>query len=193
MKRWPHPIAATLGALVLAATTIIAVPVPVPVDARCAPPPTIHEAIRAGDVVVVGTVTAVAQEGRLATVTVEEIWGGRMLPATVAVRGGPGDGPTSVDRTFVAGTRYLFTLGFDADGQLTDSACSSTIEWGPKLEALRPAGAQLPEAAGALDAAVGSGATFDPSGLVVPAGVALLVAVALLIAGLVARGRQTNR
>ncbi len=191
MTRSPRPLAGTLGALLVAAVSLVAAPGPV--DARCVPPPPIEEAARRADVVIVGTVTAVAQEGRVATVAVAEIWRGPALPASVDVRGGPGEGRTSVDRTFVAGTRYLFTLGIEPDGQLTDTACSATIEWDPGLGALRPAGMHLPVGAAGLDAAAAPDAPFDPSSFVVPAGVALLVAATLLIAGMLARGRQTNR
>ncbi|HUG30159.1 MAG TPA: hypothetical protein VMQ65_06595 [Candidatus Limnocylindria bacterium] len=175
--------------LVLAALTLVAAPRPV--AARCVEPDPIEEAIRAADVVIVGTVIAVAEEGTRATVRVEEIWRGPALAAEVVVWGGPG-GRSSIDRTFEAGMRYLFTIALGEGGRLTDSLCSSTIAWDPKLVALRPPGAQSPTAAGELDA-VAEPAGFDPASLVVPAGVALLVAAALLVAGLLARGRQTNR
>jgi hypothetical protein len=166
---------------------------PAPAAARCAAPTPIEEAVRAADVVILGMVTAVAEEGTRATVRVEEIWRGRALPAEVVVFGGPGGGRTSVDRTFEAGIRYLFTITLGENGRLTDSQCSSTTEWDPKLEALRPPGAQLPTTAGEVDAASEPDATFDLASLVVPGAVALLVAAALLVAGLLARGRQPGR
>lgn len=184
--------ATALTAAALAAiATLALLATPGSAFARCFEPAPIDEAVRTADVVIVGTVTAVAEEGTRATVHVEEIWRGPALAVEVVVWGGPG-GRSSVDRTFVAGTRYLFTITIDADGRLGDSQCSSTTEWDPKLEMLRPVGMQVPGASGVLDAAAESETTLDPASLVVPAGVALLVAAALLVVGLLARGRQTN-
>jgi hypothetical protein len=192
-RRFAHATAVLAFSALALALSLALVAAPETVEARCVEPRPIEEAIRTADVVIVGTVTAVAQEGTHATVAVDEIWRGPKTPAIVLVRGGPAEGRSSVDRTFEVGTRYLFTLGLEPDGQLTDSACSSTTEWDAKLGALRPPGAHLPGAAGELDAAAAAEPTFDPLTLVVPAGVALLVATALLIAGLLARGRKTNR
>lgn len=189
----PHPLAGALGALgavAIAGLTLIAFPAPV--DARCVEPAPIEEAVRTADVVIDGTVTAVAEEGTRATVRVEEIWRGPALEAEVVVWGGPG-GRTSVDRTFEADIRYLFTITTGENGRLTDSLCSSTAIWDPRLEALRPAGMHLPVPAGQLDAAAVPDAPFEPASLLVPAAVALLVAIVLLVAGLMTRGREANR
>lgn len=177
--------AAALAAVAFAST-------PAPAAARCVEPVPIEQAVQTADVVIVGTVTAVADEGTRATVRVEEVWRGPALPAEVVVWGGPG-GRTSIDRTFEAGIRYLFTNTIGEDGRLGDSLCSSTTEWDPKLEALRPPGAQVPTPDGELDAAAQPEPTFDLASLVVPASVALLVAAAMLVAGLLARGRHGTR
>ena len=185
--------AATLFAGVLAAfATLALLATARPVAARCALPTPIEQAVTTADVVIVGTVAAVAEAGTRATVQVEEIWRGPALAPEVVVWGGPG-GRTSVDRTFEVGIRYLFTIALGENGRLTDSQCSSTTVWEAKLEALRPPGAQLPTGAGELDGAAESDPIFDPASLVVPAGVALLVAAALLAVGLLARGRQADR
>lgn len=159
--------------------------------ARCAAPVPVQQAVATTDVVIVGTVVSTELEGVIANVLVTEIWRGPDLPANVRVWGGPGGGRTSIDRTFEAGTRYLFTLTLDVDGSLHDSACSSTTPWDATLEALRPAAIRSP--LGAIDAATDAApadAPFDPASLVAPVGVALFVAVALLGIGLLARGRQ---
>lgn len=195
MTRSLRPIFGAFGAAVLAAAALAAIALastPGPVAARCVEPVPIEQAIGTFDVVIVGTVTAVAEEGTRASVRVEEIWRGPVLGAEVVVWGGPGGGPTSVDRTFEAGTRYLFTITVTPEGRLTDSQCSSTTEWDPKLEALRPAGVPAPGAAGDQGATAEPEPAFDPGSLVVPAAVALLVAAVLLAIGLLARGRQTN-
>ncbi len=181
--------APALAAALLAALALVALPRPV--DARCVEPPPIQEAVRTADVVILGTVKAVANEDTRATVSVAEIWRGPALPAEVIVQGGPG-GRTSVDRTFVVGTQYLFTLTLDPEGALRDSLCSSTIEWDAQLAALRPPGAVPPAGSDDAQPTVAEAAPFDPASLVAPAGVALLVALGLLGAGLLARGRQAR-
>ncbi len=186
------PAAAFHAAAFLATLALIAlIALPPAVEARCAEPAPIQDAIRTADVVIVGTVTALANEDTRATVSVAEVWRGPALPAEVVVQGGPG-GRTSVDRTFVLGTRYLFTLTLDEVGDLHDSLCSSTIEWDPQLEALRPPNAVQPAANDAAQPTVTEVAPFDPGSLAGPAAVALAVALALLVAGLLARGRQAK-
>ena len=182
-------LAATLAALT--STAIALASTPAPAAARCVEPPPIGEAIRIADVVIVGTVTAVAEEGTRATVRVEEIWRGPALAAEVVVWGGPG-GRTSVDRTYEAGKRYLFTISLGEGSRLTDSLCSSTIEWDPRLEAIRPPGALPPATDDGAQPAAAEATPFDPSTIVGPATVAIAVAVALLGAGLLARGRQAK-
>jgi hypothetical protein len=182
---------AVFAAAALAALALLAVPRAA--TARCVQPTPIEEAVRTSDVVIVGTVVAVAEEGTRAAVKVEEIWRGSAIEAEVTVWGGPG-GRTSVDRTFVAGARYLFTLILGEGGRLTDSLCSSTVEWDEHLAALRPLNAMQPQPAGddAAQPTAGEAAAFDPGALMAPAGVALAVAIALLAAGLLARGRQAK-
>jgi len=98
-----------------------------------------EEAVLFGDVVFVGTVLRTENQGRWATVRVEERWSGaRDLPETVEVRGGPEPGTaSSVDRTFQPG-RYLFIVR-QGGGFLVDDACSSTTPWTEELGSLRPA------------------------------------------------------
>ncbi len=159
--------------------------VPTAASASCAMPIPIKEAIQSADVVIVGTVTSTENLGRWATVEVHEIWKGPDLPATVVVRGGPEPGgASSIDRTFSVGARYLFVLGLDAQGALSDNACSATTEIDADDHALRPADYRTPTPGEEAEDGV------DLAGIIVPAGVALLVAAALLVAGLVARGRQ---
>ena len=191
--------AAAFALALAAALAIIALfAAPGMVAARCAEPAPIEDAVLTADVVIVGTVTALAEEGTRATVRVEEIWRAPANPvigAEVTVHGGPGGGRTSVDRTFVDGVRYLFTITLSPEGRLTDSQCSSTTGWDPKLAALRPPEAMPPQPAGdgAAQPTVAETATFDPMSVIGPAAVALLVALALLGAGLLARGRQAKQ
>lgn len=130
---------------VLLAALLIAFTAPGDVAASCIQPPPIEEAIRAADVVFVGTVTGVANRDRTATVLVDEVWKGPDMAPTVRVLGGPEDENTgsSVDRTYTAGTRYLFVVQID-QGRLSDNACSSTQEMTPDLAIARPAVVRTP-------------------------------------------------
>lgn len=157
-----------------------------PVAASCAPIESVEEAIRASDVAFVGTVVRLSNDGRWATVRVEEVWHGPDLTAIVEVRGGAaGNVASSVDRTF-AMTRYLFAASI-ADGTLQDNACTATAEWSGELARFRPDSARLP-----LDAPGASEPVTPTPALpmvVVFGGVALAVAAIFGVAALVARRR----
>ena len=151
--------------------------------ASCAMPDPLGAVLTRAEIVFVGSVTRTAQMGRWATVTVEEIWKGPDLPQTVLVKGGQGGNTmTSVDRTFEAGTRYLF-LPSGSNPGLTDNACSSTTVWSADLEAMRPATIRKPGVDQTVDR--GSDAPW-----LAPALVALVAVGILLGIGLLARGRQ---
>ena len=163
----------TLVALTAFLGGAVAMGVAAPVAASCRVLPDPAQAIREAQVAFVGTVVAVSNNDRWATVAVEEVWRGPDLPTTVEVRGGPaGNTATSIDRTFVAATRYLFTVSA-AGGGLTDTACSATTPWTPELARLRPADARAP-----IRAAVEPTAT-DPISVAAP-----LIAVAAIGAAL---------
>lgn len=167
-----HTFALLVALVLLAAGAVLA---PAPALASCAgvplPP---DEAVFFGDVVFVGTVLRTENEGRWATVRVEERWkGSDDLAETIVVRGGPGPGmATSTDRTYAAG-RYLFIVE-RAGVEVRDSACGSTQPWTEELAPLRPA--TVSPAAAELPT--------DPLGAIEPATIALVAALvgALLVA-----------
>lgn len=113
----------------------------------CAPPLPIEKAAASADLVFVGSVSAVGNEGRSATVDVSEVWRGD-VPATVLVNGGAD--PTNLaedDRTFTVGTTYLFIppdLSGLAGGVVIDNVCSSTVPWTADLAAFRPSNVGTP-------------------------------------------------
>lgn len=153
--------------------------------ADCAEPPDIKMAVATADIVFVGTVSDVTNNGRWAEVKVGAVWRGPDQPATLLIRGGPeGNAASSVDRSFVAGVTYLFVPYLDASTKtLSDNICTSTTEWRAELDGLRPSDARPPT--GSTPAEAG----FDLSPLL-PVGVAVIVFVVLLGIGLLARGRQ---
>lgn len=129
----------------------------VPVSASCALPPGAPEPrLQDAEILIVGTVRAVRDGDRVATVTVDEIWRAPDLPAEVVIEGGfaTGDTFTSGDRIFEAGVRYLFDLTIDETGNLQDGACTQTRVWSPELAAFRPADARGPLVAEPEPAAV---------------------------------------
>jgi hypothetical protein len=147
-----------------------------PALADCMMPPPVEQAVQRAEIAFVGTVMSVANGGRWATVAVDEIWVGPDLPSIISVRGGPeGNSATSVDRSFTAGTRYLF-MPFIAEGTLQDNSCSSTTEFIADHAKLRPANARLPLASETVPLT-----SFDPMSMLLP--VALVVGAGALVFG----------
>ena len=146
----PRLLAATAVALagLLAPAAALADTGTIVVD--CAPPPPMEKAIDASSIVFVGQVTATANDGRSATVSVSEVWRGE-VPTPVTVNGGSDPtNPAEDDRTFQVGVTYLFMpAGLDSSGsgQLVDSICSGTTVWTDDLARLRPSDVQAPVAA----------------------------------------------
>jgi hypothetical protein len=128
----------------LAATAAILL-LPHAAAASCRQPPPFDEHLGEADVIFVGTVMHLATgDDRIATFAIEEIWSGPELPAVVRVYGG--EDPemwTSVDRSFMAATRYLVAARL-VDGKLMDDSCSATRPWHPDLVQFRPADARQP-------------------------------------------------
>jgi len=158
---------------------------PTPVAASCAAPSSPADAARFGEIVFVGSVTELANEGRWVKVKVEERWRGASdLPDQVEVRGGPEPGTgTDIDRSFLAG-RYLFVVEQGA-GYLADNSCSGTTPWTDDLARIRPGSNQ----AGETPAGQGDAQFEIPE--VTPA-IALLLAlvIAVLAYLLVLRARK---
>lgn len=159
-----------------------------PVRATFCAFPDIAEAVVSGESVFVGTVTAVRNNHRWALVRVEEIWSGPDLPDTIEVRGSEIVDPnawTDIDRTFLAGRRYLFDPEVQA-GVLRDHGCTATSLWVDELLRFRPAAVRSPAG---VDVATAE--AVDPLGVVGPPAVAGGAGLALL--GLVVVGRHRRR
>ena len=155
--------------------------------ADCMAPPPIEEAVAQNEVVFVGTVVAVQDQGRRATVEIDEVWRGPDLPVTTVVLGGQGDGFTSVDRTYEVGMTYVFFPSVDPESRaLLDNLCTNTTPWQDDFEQVRPADARSP-----IGEPNGEDAGFDVAGLVPMGALVLAVAGVLLVVGLFARGRES--
>jgi hypothetical protein len=114
--------------------------------ASCAAPASLPEQIKAAALVFVGTVLSTSDQDRIAYVMVESIWKGPTLAENLKVFGSPLPDPntaTSVDRTYRAGTRYLFVLN-SADQPYQDNSCSATQPYTPSVALLAPADARKP-------------------------------------------------
>jgi hypothetical protein len=145
------------------------------------------EAWKTADVVLVGTVTSVANNDRWAQVAVEEVWRGPDQPAEVVVKGGGADPGmmTSVDRTYEVGVRYLLTLTVVGE-DLTDNACSGTAEAASMdIDRIRPADARVVSSPGATDDGPDLGGIIGPLFVVAAIGGILLTTV------LMARRRES--
>ena len=148
-------------------------------------PPDLDAAQREADVVFVGTVAGVVNQGRWATVAVEEIWSGIDLPAVVEVRGSEivnQDVWFSADRTYTAGQRYVFAVEVD-DGRLRDHACTATLAWSDELGRFRPVVVRGPAGARTVEATTlgGDSAAAAPAVLGVAfGGITALAGVAVL-------------
>ncbi|MCI0584391.1 MAG: hypothetical protein L0227_16140 [Chloroflexi bacterium] len=175
-SRWVRP----LAALAMACLPLLA---PARAAASCIPPVPGETPWAAADVVLLGTVTATANNNRWATVHVEEVWAGPDQPVEVVVRGGPeGDVATSVDRTYMVGSRYVFGVSV-VDGELQDSACSgTTLAADIDLDAMRPADVRPPLGGGTETVAADGldlGAIGGPLAIVAVIGGLILATVLL--------------
>lgn len=138
---------ATLLILLAAALAVLAT-TPRPALASCISPPPLDEAIAQAPMVFVGTVEAVEHGGGVATFAVEEVWVGDDL-TRVTVHGAQEPGAvTSIDRTFMAGERYL-VFPMPEGSVLKDNSCTSTQVWSEELAAFRPADARTVDAGAA--------------------------------------------
>lgn len=117
--------------------------IPLVADASCAGAVPVQDAIRSAPTVFVGTVTHLSSGGRVAAVRVDDVWRGSAVPSSVDVVGTPdlNAAATSVDRTYAAGSQYLFVPDGGGPENFTDNSCTATQLYSGNLGALRPAGA----------------------------------------------------
>jgi len=109
----------------------------------CDASPPIEQRVADAPIVFVGTITTVADDGRLATVDVIRIWRGGPLPRQVEVRGTVATQSkvhTALDRIYAKGATYLFVPTAGATPRFIENQCSSTTPLTRELSALAPPG-----------------------------------------------------
>jgi hypothetical protein len=117
----------------------------------CAEAPPIAEVVATANVAFIGTVAAVTDEEREATVDVTRVWKGGPLPSRVHVRGNVATQAkvhTALDKTYAQGAQYLFLPTAGASPSFAETACSSTALLSSELAALAPAGGGDPPVGG---------------------------------------------
>ncbi len=181
--------------LIVGMLTMVFVPAGV-AHASCLELPAVPVAIADAQTVFVGTVTSAEYLDRVATFQVEEVWKGD-VGSTVVVNGGPSikeleagkavgqDIVTSVDRSFVVGSRYLVVSHGSEDGVLLDNQCSVTQVYNADLDEHRPDTAVIVAQPG--DPTPGTTAAVD---WVLIAGIGILTIGLGAGAALVLRNRQ---
>lgn len=119
---------------------------PMTASASCAEPVALPTAIAGAPAVFVGTVTGLANGGRVATVRVDDVWKGDAVSEVVQVAGSPdlAAAATSVDRTYSTYQQYLFVPTAGAVDHFEDNSCSLTQPYSAALTASRPSTAHGP-------------------------------------------------
>ena len=116
-------------------------------SASCFGPIPMDDAIAESAAAFVGTVSALENDRRWATVDVLETWkGGTRVTSEVVIKAGPKDPPgpggvaSSIDRRYCLGETYLFVVYGGQGSTFRDSNCSRTTRFDPRLARFRPAG-----------------------------------------------------
>lgn len=158
-------------------------------EVGCAPDVDIEARIESAPVAFTGTVRALTNQGRTATVDVIRVWKGPDLPKRVEVRGTIATQSkvvTALDRLYALDSTYLFLPPAGAAPRFVENRCSATRTLDAGLAARAPTdGGRVPVGEGVALPREGLG-RFVPLMIVIPA---LLVLGGLLLAA----RRQTRR
>ncbi len=182
-----RPLLAAAVAVAAAALTAGA-PAGAQTELGCPPDAGIEVRIADATTVFTGTVRAVANQGRTATVDVIRVWKGGTLPTRVQVTGTNATQVkvvTALDRLYARQATYLFLPTSGASPRFTENRCSATRPLTTELAALAPGGG------GAVPVGEGVPLPRGDLGKFVP----LMVAVPLLLvlAVLVLLGRRASK
>ena len=171
-------IAAAVTLLTMAGTG----PAQAQTDLGCPPDLGIDAGIAAAPTVFTGTVRALGNKGRQATVEVIRVWKGGNLPRRVEVQGTIATQDkvvTALDRLYARDRTYLFLPTAGVSPRFRENRCSTTRELTAELAAKSPAdGGAVPEGEGVPLSDKGLG-RFLPLMIGVPTFVVLLTLLAL--------------
>lgn len=109
----------------------------------CVPPPTITDAIEQVPTVFTGTVRALGNQGRTATVDVIRVWKGATVPKRVEVQGTIATQAkvlTALDRLYARDRTYLFLPTAGGSPRFRENRCSATRLLTADLAATAPEG-----------------------------------------------------
>ncbi|MEO5678922.1 MAG: hypothetical protein ABIS47_04555 [Acidimicrobiales bacterium] len=176
------------AALAVALTVVAAAPAAAQADLGCAPEVSIDERIEQAPTVFTGTVVAIGNKGRTATVEVIRVWKGETLPKRVEVQGTIATQAkvfTALDRLYARNRTYLFLPPSGISPRFRENRCSATQELTTVLAARGPPdGGRAPQGEGVAVPGGGLG-KFAPLMVGVPA--------FLLLAGLLVGARRRSR
>lgn len=175
-------LALTLVPLAVAAVGTPAGPAAAQAELGCAPEVPIEVRIEQAPTVFTGTVRALGNQGRTATVDVIRVWKGGTLPKRVQVTGTIATQAkvvTALDRLYAVDRTYLFLPTAGSPPRFAENRCSATRALTADLSAKAPEGggaAPVGEGVPLPDEGIGK---FVPLMVAVPA---LLVLAGLLLA-----------
>jgi hypothetical protein len=174
-------VASGVAALVAATGALAPGPAAAQTELGCAPDADIETRIEQAPTVFTGTVRALGNKGRTATVDVIRVWKGGTLPRRVQVTGTIATQSkviTALDRLYARERTYLFLPTAGSSPRFAENRCSATRALTAELSA------RAPEGGGA--APVGEGVPLPDDGLkkaapLLVAGPAILVLAGLLV------------
>ncbi len=164
--------AAAAGSALLIATATGAPAATAQADLGCTPDVGIDTRIEEAPTVFTGTVRALGNNGRAATVDVIRVWKGGTLPQRVEVQGTIATQAkvvTALDRQYARERTYLFLPTAGASPRFRENRCSATRELTTELATKGPLdGGAVPQGKGVPVPGIGLG-RFVPLMLGVPA------------------------
>lgn len=178
----------SLVAVLLVALSVVGPPTrPAGAQAElgCAPDPGIDARIEQAPTVFTGTVRAVGNQGRTATVDVIRVWKGGTLPRRVQVTGTIATQSkvvTALDRLYARDRAYLFLPTAGSSPRFAENRCSATRALTAELSARAPADGGAPP--------VGQGVPLPQAGLGRYVPIMVVAPALVILAGLLVVARR---
>ena len=190
MRRPLALLALVLVTVAVAALSLAGAPAGAQTELGCAPEVGIDARIEQAPTVFTGTVRALGNQGRTATVDVIRVWKGTSLPRRVQVTGTIATQSkvvTALDRLYARDRTYLFLPTAGSSPRFAENRCSATRSLTAELSAKAPAGGG--------NAPVGEGVPLPDDGLKKVAPLLVVGPAIVVLAGLLllARRKSTRR